>query len=121
MNRFDPFRQDPMAKVCDRNENCDRWWEHWERKRERERVIKRYAYKGQYLKDTDAYLWGLLVFKIIVIIVHEILQKYFISRILISTLSRSFIKSRLAISQYKICYWPFKFGRVQPLEQYLLD
>ena len=32
MNRFDPFRQDPMAMVCDKNENCDRW----ERKRERE-------------------------------------------------------------------------------------
>ena len=27
-----------------------------ERERERERVIKRYAYKGQYLKDIDAYL-----------------------------------------------------------------
>ena len=41
------------------------------RGRERERVIKRYAYKGQYLKDIDAYLWGLVVFKIIVIIVHK--------------------------------------------------
>ena len=69
MNRFDPFRQDPMAMVCDRNENCDRWWEHWERGGER--VIKRCAYKGQYLKDIDAYLWGLVVFKFIAVIVHK--------------------------------------------------
>ena len=45
--------------------------ENTERERERERVIKRCAYKGQYLKDIDAYLWGLVVFKIIVIIVHK--------------------------------------------------
>ena len=46
MNRFDPFRQDPMAMVCDKNENCDRWERERERESNKEICIWREVFKG---------------------------------------------------------------------------